>query len=168
MNRQSGFTIIELMITVILIAVVAAVAVPSFRTMVQNNRIATQANTFITAINLARSEAVKRGRDVYLSSTSGTVVWGDGWRLWVDENGNGSEDAGELLRVFEALEGGSTLTSVNGHTAVRYLANGYIFLANAGDPVPTFALRIPNCTGDSARDIEINLVGRPSVTRVNC
>jgi len=168
MKRQTGFTIIELMITMILIAVVAAVAVPSFRTMVQNNRIATQANGFITAINLARSEAVKRGRDVYVSSSSGNTAWGGGWRLWVDDNGNGSEDASELLRVFEALEGGTTLTSVNGHTEVRYLANGYIFLANAGDPVPTFELRIPDCTGDSARDIEINFVGRPSVTRVNC
>lgn len=168
MNRQSGFTLIELIITAVLIAVVAAVAIPSFRTMAQNNRIATQANAFVTAINLARSEAVKRGRDVYVSSATGDAAWEGGWRLWVDDNGNGTEDAGELLRVFEALEGDSTLTSVNGHTEVRYLANGYIFLANAGDPVPTFELRIPDCTGEAARDIEINFVGRPSVTRVNC
>ena len=168
MNRNSGFTIIELMITMALLAVVAAIAVPSFRTMIQNNRAATQANNFITAINLARSESVKRGRDVYIQSASGTAAWAAGWRVWADQDADGAEDAGELLRVFEALEGGSTLTSTSGHSQVRYRANVYMFLANTGDPTPAFELRIPDCTGDQGRKININFVGRPALSRVAC
>jgi type IV fimbrial biogenesis protein FimT len=59
-RRTSGFTLIELMITITVASVLLAIAVPSFNGMIVSNRVSTQANEFVAAINFARSEAIKR------------------------------------------------------------------------------------------------------------
>jgi type IV fimbrial biogenesis protein FimT len=58
--RQAGFTIMELMITVALAAVLLGVGIPSFRAIMANNRLTTSSNDFVSAINFARSEAIAR------------------------------------------------------------------------------------------------------------
>ena len=60
MKKFSGFTLIELMMTITILAVVLVVAVPNIRDMIVNNRLAAQANNFIAALTVARSEAIKR------------------------------------------------------------------------------------------------------------
>ncbi|MGB5065269.1 MAG: GspH/FimT family pseudopilin, partial [Candidatus Competibacter sp.] len=73
MNRKSGFTLIELMITVALAAIVLTLGVPAFQETIRNNRLATTVNDFISSLNLTRSEAIKRGTRVTLcKSANGT------------------------------------------------------------------------------------------------
>ena len=112
-HKQGGFTLIELMFTVIVLAVLLAIGVPSFRDFLRNSRMAAQANDLLSAVNLARSEAVKRRAPVTLCA--GTVAddcdddtdFADGWFVFVDLNDNGDVDAGEdVLRTHDAMPGG--------------------------------------------------------------
>lgn len=110
--KQGGFTLIELMFTVLVLAVLLAIGVPNFRDFLRNSRMAAQANDLLSAVNLTRSEAVKRRAPVSLCS--GTVAdncdadadFADGWFVFVDVNGDGDIDAGEdVLREHGSLPG---------------------------------------------------------------
>ena len=68
-GRQSGFTLIELMIAIAVAAVLITLATPHFRLLIQNNRLSSAANDFVSALNLARAEAVKRGVVVFICRT---------------------------------------------------------------------------------------------------
>ena len=87
MNDQQGFTLIELMVTLTITAVLLGIGVPSFRSMIENNRITAATNDLVNALQLARSEAIKRGIPVVLCassdqascSTATPAVWINGW-----------------------------------------------------------------------------------------
>ena len=159
MKKFSGFTLIELMMTITILAVVLVVAVPNIRDMIVNNRLASQANNFIAALTVARSEAIKRRVTTRVQSwdvanNADTANWGLGWQV-VDMSNN------EVIREFNALQGGSTLTG--GVTEIDYEASGVLGVA-----AQTFQLGHPKCEGDQHRTISIGATGRASVARVNC
>jgi type IV fimbrial biogenesis protein FimT len=79
-----GFTIVELMITVTVAAVLLALALPSFRETIVSSNVTETTNQLIGDLNLARSEAVRRGTLVAVISTSGTNNWSGGWRVETD------------------------------------------------------------------------------------
>jgi type IV fimbrial biogenesis protein FimT len=179
MQRTFGFTLIELMVTLAVAAILLTVAIPSFRSTVQNNRATGQANDLLSSLNVARSEAVKRGATVSVCISSDQAKctgasWALGWLIWSDINGDGIVDAAEIIKVHEALTGASTLTAAdNGGTAISsisYLSTGMTTLATGTTVI--FQLRTPGCTGKGTmaqnRDITINAVGRASVTRIDC
>jgi len=93
MNTQRGFTILELMTVVAVFGVLLGLAVPSFQTLMANNRITSQLNQFSSTLALARSEAVKANRRVVVCpSTDGAscaagVDWDVGWISFVDRGG---------------------------------------------------------------------------------
>ena len=175
MNRNRGFTIVELMITLAVAAILLAVGVPSLFDFINNNRVSGQYNDFVTSLHMARSEAIKRGRKVSVcSSSSGTSCaagnWEDGWIVWADSDGNGTVESSEIIRVYTTLTGGSTLaasSSAGGSVdSISYLSTGFLNVP-VGDVI-TFQLRNSKCTGDVARDISLNSTGRPSSTKVSC
>ena len=61
-GHSRGFTLIELMVTLTVMAILLSIAAPSFTSLMAANRMSTQTNEFIGALNLARSEAVRRGQ----------------------------------------------------------------------------------------------------------
>ncbi|MHB8473215.1 MAG: GspH/FimT family pseudopilin [Gammaproteobacteria bacterium] len=168
MRHQSGFTLIELVVTISVAAILMALAVPSFRSTIQNNRVTGQANEFITSLTMARSEAVKRGRNAYvcISSDGATCKgtnWAVGWLIWVSGNTAGTWDATETtLRVHEALPTGSTLTEAGGAASVQFNPDG-----SAGAAV-TFTLSAAGCTGNQRRTISVSATGQPSVATLAC
>ena len=81
-NRSAGFTLIELLIVIVVVGISLSLAVPSFQGMVARNTMATQVNDFLLAINLARSEAMRRGSPVSIQSA-------DNGATNTDEFGNG-------------------------------------------------------------------------------
>lgn len=107
-RRPTGFTLVELMITVAVLAVVLAIAVPSFRDMINRNRLVSTANEISGALNLARMEAIRRNRRVELCpSTDGATCSGNNWsRMIVRE-----ATAGTLIRDIQILGSGLTITA---------------------------------------------------------
>ncbi len=177
MNRNAGFTLIELIVTVALAAIILTIGVPSFREAIQNNRRTTQVNEMISALNIARSEAIKRGVQVTMcKSTDGTNCnttacnastgdncWEKGWIIFADANSNGSPDAGETVNVHGALSQGVTLRVGSDFTnSVTYSSNGTVSGNISGGDNSTFSL----CDSrgvDQARFTVINKSGRPTV-----
>ncbi|AWH17146.1 pre-pilin like leader sequence [Stenotrophomonas sp. ZAC14D2_NAIMI4_7] len=108
LRRSKGFTLLELMITVAVLAIMTAIAYPSFQGTIRSNRMATTANELMGALSLARSEAIRGTRGgAVCASKAGTACdgasWADGWMVWNDSNGNGSYDKDEpVLRYAEA------------------------------------------------------------------
>jgi type IV fimbrial biogenesis protein FimT len=85
--RASGFSLIELIITVTIVGILSAIAIPSFSNIISNNRLTAYSNEFVGALNLARSEAIKRGTQVTverLGGASETKNWHWGWQVFVD------------------------------------------------------------------------------------
>ena len=169
MNRThpenvKGFTLIELMVTLAVLAIVLTIAIPSFTSQVRDNRSLTFGDEFVTALNFARSEAVKRGRNVSLCAANETQTgcgndWSNGWLVAVDsaaENDNSVDidDVNtDILRVWDAFgdEMELTVTRNNAVSFVRFTRQGGL-PRNSVNPVLATA-KHESCTGDSARSI---------------
>ncbi len=137
MKKANGFTLIELMVTIAIAAILLGVGVPSFTNMIVGNRLATQTNELISGINLARSEAVKRNRTVNFcraADANATVCAGAGtWEHWIILAGaNNVVRRGAINRfsntlgVTSTLPGGNLLLGPDGlaRTTGGALANG--------------------------------------------
>lgn len=83
LSKQLGFTLIELMVTVSILAILLGIGVPSFRATIQGNRVASVSSDLVAALHFARSEAVRRGENVTLCSSNDQATcsgdWVDGW-----------------------------------------------------------------------------------------
>lgn len=107
---MSGFTSIELMVTVAVLAILAALAAPSFSSLTEKWRIIQTVEAMKSSLMLARSEAIKRGGNVYLEklpkTTPGCITdgtnqdWDCGWVVFVDTNGNKRWNAGEEIQRY--------------------------------------------------------------------
>lgn len=138
-ERQRGMTAVELMVTIMIMAIVTTLAVPSFRESTRQSRLRGQTNEFIAALRITQSEAIKRGKAVVLCkssdpetattpacSTDTAVNWENGWVIFVDEDANGAISTSEtVLRRAAPLTAGSTLRGSTGvGSAVAYQATG--------------------------------------------
>lgn len=130
-HKMAGFTIIELMITLVVAAILLAIAAPSFRSIIQDNRLTTDVNTLAASLNLTRSEAIKRGTQVTLcksndaASCVATANWQDGWIIWADTDNDAAVDANEIIRVIGGLSEGNTLAFATGNNAIVYNPTGF-------------------------------------------
>ncbi|MEX0707723.1 MAG: GspH/FimT family pseudopilin [Woeseia sp.] len=160
-DRNKGFTLYELMVTLAVGAVIVSFGVPGFSSMVQNNRAVTHSNDLITALNLGRSEATRRGVAVQVCSStdgatcSGSTDWSTGWIV--------RRPGGDVLRAWSERSGGAGVLTAN---VSQFQFQGRGALASA--PLPVLEVRLPDCSGDQGRDIAVNVAGRISVARVAC
>jgi len=105
-RRPRGFTLIELMVTIALVAIVLALGLPNFQQAIRSNRVATSANEMLGALSLARSEAMRSPLGGHVcASANGTSCggsWDDGWIVWTDRNNNKSPQSDEVLRYVSS------------------------------------------------------------------
>lgn len=110
MNHQ-GFTLLDLLLTITILSILLTVGVPSFETLIRDTRLTNLANDLLGALNLARSEAIRRGVTVSVCKSAdgfhcGGSGWSIGWIIFVnlDEDSPPVVDTGEeILRRYEAL-----------------------------------------------------------------
>jgi type IV fimbrial biogenesis protein FimT len=175
MNRHRGMTIIELMMTMAVFAILLTVGVPSFITMTKNNRLATETNLLVSHINLARSEAVKRGVRVILCrsadpsanppSCGGTAnTWTTGWLVFASGDANTTYQAAtDTLLKLGNPPGGVVAIKANAASNVNleYNADGTTNEAGA-----TAVFTVCDDRGeDYGRQVDIGPNGRPELTK---
>jgi len=177
-SKQQGFTLIELIVTIAIAGILLGIAIPNFNSAISNSRLTTSANEFMTALNIAKSEAIKRGNQITIRRKGATSSqWDTGWDIFIDQNadntfsddgdtslcevntdGSPAEDC--LLRTYDTLATGFTLRT-GGSTLkdyIAYLPTG-MSKGSVGD---TFRL----CNGadtTKSRAIVLNTVGRAYV-----
>jgi type IV fimbrial biogenesis protein FimT len=151
-NRSSGFTLIELMVTLAVLGIVIGIAVPSFAELIRNNRAESQSSSVVNAFSVARSEAVKRGTTVTVAPLTAGTSWSGGWDV---------KAGTEVLRTFQALEG----ASLSGASGVQFNSRGQLV---AGTAAATLEYRVGADSCRYERDIKVNMVGRVSVAKRAC
>ncbi|HEX5339303.1 MAG TPA: GspH/FimT family pseudopilin [Gammaproteobacteria bacterium] len=139
MRIERGFTLMELLVTLAVAGVLMTIAVPNFRTLIQNSRLTTEINTMVGTLTVARSKAVELGGNTVVSvcpgtvSTSGTVTcggsstWANGWVVYSATYSSSGCTTGTktAIRAYPALPAGNTLTA--GSTAsITFLSSGLL------------------------------------------
>jgi len=94
--RDNGFTLIELMVTIAVAAILMMVGVPSFVAFHRNSQLTSAANSFIAALNAARGEAMKRGRQAVVVPRADND-WATGWTVFVDTDNNRQFNGSDIL-----------------------------------------------------------------------
>lgn len=191
MKRENGFTLIELLITIVVVSILLAAAAPAFNGFIKNNRVTAQANDLISAIQLARSEALKRGTGATICASSTHTTcntdqdWKSGWIVFSDLNRDGAPNNEDpsipitgnclptedcILRTNDGLSANNIMTAnVN---SIRYLPTGlanenYIPLVDTVKQA-IFTLSAAQCEHDQARIITVTQQGHTSVKTIPC
>ena len=161
MNSKRGFTLIELLVVVAIMSMLMAVGLPGFQSIIASSQLTSTANAMVSALQLARSEALKQQKPVVVVKNTD---WTKGWTVFVDDNSNTAQDVNEpTLAIFDALD--STITAPVGtgkgtySNAVFYDASGRV--SNNGH----FAF----CSTADFRNVVIAATGRVHVeTPMSC
>lgn len=164
-RRDRGFTIIELLVTLVIAAVIAAYAIPSFKGAIESNRQATQVNTLIASLNLARSEAVKLSTDVKVTANSVSSVssFANGWCVHTGTTCTGTNQ----IRTFEALP--SSLKVDSGTvTELVYDRDGALSSPSGGTSIKVYATDCPSGETNGLSKIDVSVIGRVSLSQGAC
>ncbi|MBL7004169.1 MAG: GspH/FimT family protein [Gammaproteobacteria bacterium] len=108
---NSGFTLLELMLTMLIVVIVTTLAAPSMQSFVKNERLTSQINIVISHLMLARSEALKRNQSVILCASDNATACTtsnakEGWIVFVDVDASGGlTGTDEVIKVQQELKG---------------------------------------------------------------
>lgn len=169
-----GFTLIELLVVLAVGAILLTIAIPGYAFLVNSSRLATVTNDLVAALQLARSEAIKRGIRVTVCKTSNamaatpvcdtTANWQQGWLVFVDGGTKGVIDSDDvLLRVQDRVSPAAVITTSNFTSFVSYLPSG---VSQAPGGLANGALRV--CVASAQRDIIVNNTGRIRLKSKTC
>lgn len=176
-KQMQGFTLLELMITVAIVAIVAAIAAPNFSSQISNNRSVALGEEIVSTLNFARSEAVRRGTRVSIcSSDDGATcsgAWTDGWIVAVDGATSDTANAvtvDEVLRSWEAPPANSALAvTLSGGASTAFIRFNRLGILGRSDSGPiTINSSYSGCTGNSARAISVGIAGLLNVGHSAC
>lgn len=194
--RHAGFTLVELVFTVLVFAILLSVGVPGFRDFARNARLTETANDLIAEIGLARSETIKRRVPVTLCAVGDPEAadpcadgdFANGWLVFTDEDGSGGVNGGDVVLEWRGAPGGDLSLSVyepdpeddgawaaSDTTSLTYGPNGFRRAPGGAMPADTAVVicdgrgNVATSAGpefSAARMIEVSTIGRAAVTRV--
>ena len=170
--NQFGFTLIELMITIVVLAVLLGIGVPSFQETIRLNRTAAVTNDLVTGLQFARSEAIRRGQAVRFcagandgATTCNAGNLNNGWYVTTDLTDPPA--AANAVRVWPAPRAGVELQNATTTTPTTNLAVDFNALgATAGGA--TIRLRHAGCSGNRARQVEVRQMGSVTTGAIAC
>ncbi len=156
-KNSTGFTLIELMITVAIMSVLLTVGLPSFQSIIIDSRLTATANAMLSAYQLARSEALKQHKDVY-------VLTADDWETWQVKVENAASS-------FATFSNSKNITIAKYGDVGGYGSNGRPVTATGGQTLcnsssstpPTCGFTFKNSDGSSSRTLNIIATGRMKV-----
>jgi len=180
-RSQFAFTLMEMMVTLSIAAVVMTLAIPNIQQFIKNNRMTSAANDMLTSLTLARNESIKLQQAVAVCASTNPKVtdptcttgsFTSGWVVYVDANNNGLHDTGErVLTGHDALDP-VVSAGANNSYLVSYAGTGFAQTSPGGRATTT---RIAMCderhnvltlgTQSAARAVTISPTGRARVTR---
>ena len=177
-SAARGFTLIELMVTLALVAVMMALAAPSFITFQRNSELTSTANSFLASLSAARAEAMKRQLRTFVIPVDGSN-WSSGWVVFVDVNSNVSttalsKDGSDIeLSRIENLPSSITIDTTSAtsfvHSGVKYVMfNGTGFMSLIGGGFPSGgADSLDFSNGSETRRVLASTAGRVRVCKPN-
>ncbi len=161
MKKYSGFTLIELMVTVGIAGIVIALAIPSMSAFVKNERLTSASNNLLADIMLARNKAVERNQPVIVCASNNQANcvgdFEDGWIVTIDTDGDGAGD--QIIKIMQETTGGITYMQ-QGLAIITFDSRGFLPTgANTG--TISICDDRPN-PDDYAKTISLSATGRAS------
>ncbi|MGZ8318222.1 MAG: GspH/FimT family pseudopilin [Telluria sp.] len=173
-SRRCGFTLVELMVVIAVAAVLLGIAVGDLHAMIRRQQLRVAVGDMFGAIDLTRSQAIARGRRVYMAPTGSD--WRGGWVVFVDEDGDGRpSDGDELISAHgplpEGIAASSTFTSPATPDYISYNGGG-----RSCSHASTMAARwgtLSLSVDGQVRRIKVNMLGRaracnPAIDGASC
>jgi type IV fimbrial biogenesis protein FimT len=168
-RARRGVTLIELVVTMGVVAVLSALAAPSWQLVVHSTRLVSASNSFFSTLFMARSEAIKRNsRVVVCTSGNGQICaasggWEQGWLVFHDANNNAQRDSSEVLIHWTSSLSGNLVLSGNATVAkyVSFDGTGATRQVSGAFQAGTLTLCRASSSPTQARKIIINAAGRP-------
>jgi type IV fimbrial biogenesis protein FimT len=172
-RRASGFTIVELMLTVTVATILVALALPSFKELTISNNITEMSNQLMYSLNVARSEAVRRGTFVkVVNSTASGVKWSGGWSVLADNGFDGTFSTTTLIASQGSIPatysvcssssgGGNAWAAVFNSQGTLVGANTFDFNVNRPDSNNVKSSRVTVQPSGAAHS-QLNTTGSPA------
>lgn len=172
-RHATGYTLIELMAVLAIASALLVIAIPMFRTQVQNSRMSAAATDLLSTFMSAKSEAVGRNYPVQVCIRNedadgcadiDNVQWEDGWLTFVDVNDNGARDDDEdILQIHPPLSAGTTARATGSlANSITYRPNGLTNLSGTESLVICDARDF----SPSSRILTVSILGKVSILKV--
>jgi type IV fimbrial biogenesis protein FimT len=169
---QRGITLLEMITVMSIVAILMAMAIPSYKYVTNTNRVAAEINGLLGDMQFARGEAIKEGQAVTVCvSTDGATCtrstsWNLGWIIFSDVNNDRTVDPGDtILRVQAAFTSTDTFVANNTISAVTFNREGFASSNGTGLAGGTalITLHAVPVNNDSTRCLAMNMVGMMAV-----
>jgi type IV fimbrial biogenesis protein FimT len=182
MNKVRGLTLVELLVTLAIAAILVTLAAPSFTRLIQSTKISGNVNTFMSDLRFARSEAVRRGGAVTMCRSSNPEAitasgptcgtgsspgWESGWIIFVDQDNDGTRDYNAapnlddtILRVQGPITNIDSIAEGGAATAFRFTANGRLLNLSSATQIQFGGAEYANSV---QRVLCVNLGGRARI-----